>query len=78
MSTPIRILVAKENERWQVRCAHCGRTWAWDLPSEAIRSARAHVGSLREGKVHQIVVLNDSGDLEATWTRGVDSFPPEA
>jgi len=77
MSTPIRILVARENERSQVKCAHCGRAWAWDLPSEAIRSARAHVASLPEGKIHQIVVLNAAGDLEANWTRGVDSFPPE-
>lgn len=78
MGTPIRILVAKENEHWQVKCAHCGRAWAWELLSEATRSARAHVGSLPEGKVHQIVVLNAAGDLEADWTSGVDLFPPEA
>ena len=77
MSTPIRILVARENERWQISCAHCGRSWAWDLKSKATRSARAHVASLAEGKVEQIVVQTDAGTLEADWTRGVDPFPPD-
>jgi hypothetical protein len=73
---PIRILVVRENDRWQVKCAHCGRAWAWDLESEALRSARAHVASLPEGKVLQIVVQTDAGELEANWTLGRDPFPP--
>lgn len=76
MSTPIRILVAGENGRWQVQCAHCGRAWAWELASEATRSARAHVASLPEGKVAQIVVQTAAGALQADWTHGVDAFPP--
>ena len=77
MSDPLRILVLRANERWQVTCAHCDRTWDWDLMSEATRSARAHVGSLPEGKVSQILVQKNGGPPEADWTCGEDPFPPE-
>ena len=77
MSRPVRILVAKENDRWTVHCAHCDRTWAWDLMSEATRSARAHVAALPQGKVSVILVRRNGEAPEPDWTHGVDSFPPE-
>jgi hypothetical protein len=77
MSQPARILVARENDRWTVQCAHCDRAWAWELPSEATRSARAHVAALPEGKVSQILVQKDGGPPTPDWICGEDAFPPE-
>jgi hypothetical protein len=77
MGQSFRILVAKSNERWQVNCAHCDRTWEWELMSEATRSARAHVAALAEGKVREILVQKPEGALEADWVFGEDPFPPE-
>lgn len=77
MSRRVSILVARESDRWTVYCAHCDRTWAWDLLSEATRSARAHVAALPEGKIREILVRRDSKATEPDWTLGVDSFPPE-
>lgn len=77
MGEQVRILVAREHERWTVTCAHCGRSWAWDLRSEATKSARAHVGSLPEGRVAQILVQREGGAPEPDWTHGRDAFPPE-
>ncbi len=77
MSQPVRIVVARENERWQVYCGHCDRTWAWDLMSEATRSARAHVGSLPEGKIWEVTVEKDGGESVPDWICGLDAFPPE-
>lgn len=78
MSDADRILVARANGRWTVHCAHCDRSWAWDLMSEATRSARAHVGTLPEGRIAQVLVQKDGGAAEPDWTHGDDAFPPES
>ncbi len=77
MTDAKRIVVARDGERWKVSCAHCDRVWTWDLMSEATRSARAHVGSLPEGRVAQILVQKNGGPAEPDWTYGEDAFPPE-
>lgn len=78
MDEPVRILVTRGDEGWTVSCSHCDRSWSWELMSEATRSARAHVGSLPEGRVSQILVQRNGGAPEPDWTLGEDAFPPES
>lgn len=69
------IYVLSHGLEWKVNCDHCASR-VMKTQGEAIKLARAHIASLPEGSLAQILVQGDGGRFRAEWTYGEDPFPP--